>query len=169
MTMSADSGNRKPIDKHAVHVKIGNAPECRKAISAAIAKRAFEIYQLRGRAPGCDLENWRLAESEILQPLASYGMLDSKEEAVFSMFCHALGGKEIDELEVCIEPRRMILAGKNSRGSAAGDAAPVYRILRLKEAFDPSSMTLTLKQHGALLEIQLHKLGKACLVRKRAA
>lgn len=169
MTMSADSGTVKPNERHAVNVKIGNASECQRAIRAAIAKRAFEIYQLRGRIPGCDLENWRLAESEVLRPLASYGMLDSKEETVFSMRCNSLGGNEIDKLEVCVEPRRLILAGKKGNGTAACDVTIAYRVLGLKEAFDPSSVKLTLKQRGTLLEIQLRKLGQPALVHKRAA
>jgi len=169
MTMSANSRTVKPIERRAVNVGIGNASECQRAISAAIAKRAYEIYQLRGRIPGCDLENWRLAESEVLRPLGSYGMLDSKEETVISMRCNALGGKEIDKLEVCVEPRRLILAGKKGNGAAARDLTTVYRVLRLKEEFDPSSVKLTMKQHGTLLEIQLRKLGQPALVHKRAA
>jgi len=51
-------------EEHWVKAKIGNMANRRKAISEAIAKRAFEIYQHQGCRPGQDRYNWRLAENE---------------------------------------------------------------------------------------------------------
>jgi hypothetical protein len=47
-----------PREGHFVRAKIGNAADCRRAISAAIAKRAYEIYERQGRRRGRDQENW---------------------------------------------------------------------------------------------------------------
>lgn len=69
--LTAESG-----EAPATNVRIGDATECRKAISNAVAKRAYEIYERSRRQPGCDRKNWSLAESEILKPL-SCGVLKS--------------------------------------------------------------------------------------------
>jgi hypothetical protein len=136
--------------------KIGNAADCCKNISAAIAKRAYEIYQSQGRRLGRDQENWRLAESEVLQPLCC-GILKSKDEVNISLFCFALGAKDIQEVEAVVEPHRLILMGKRRSDSEPGKDANVYRVLPLKEEFDPSSVKL--RQRGSLLEIDIHKSG----------
>src|SRR5262245_18653153 len=40
-----------------------------QGIRARIAQRAYELYEQRGGAPGRDVEDWVLAENEILSPL----------------------------------------------------------------------------------------------------
>lgn len=135
-----------------VVAKIGNAAECHEGISAAIAKRASEIFQRRGCLPGHDQENRRLAESEVLQPLWC-GLADSKDEIVVSLFSSALKGIEEQEVEVCVEPNRLILVGK--KGSERGKEDKVYHVLPLGGEFDPSSAKL--RQQGSLLEIEIRK------------
>ncbi|MGA8022218.1 MAG: Hsp20/alpha crystallin family protein [Candidatus Acidiferrales bacterium] len=141
---------------HSVLAKIGNAADCRKSIRATIAKRAFEIYQRQGSHPGHDRQNWRRAESEILQPL-SCGILQSKNEVIVSSFCSAMGAKNLHGIEAVVEPHRLILVGKKRPGCEPGQDANVYRVLPLTEEFDPSSVKL--RQRGSLLEIELHKIG----------
>lgn len=40
-----------------------------EALRANISLRAYEIYEQRGCAPGCELEDWLQAENEMLLPL----------------------------------------------------------------------------------------------------
>jgi Protein of unknown function (DUF2934) len=40
-----------------------------EGVRESISLRAYEIYEQRGCGPGCDLEDWLQAESEILPPL----------------------------------------------------------------------------------------------------
>lgn len=40
-----------------------------EAIRVSISLRAHEIYEQRGCAPGCELEDWLQAENEMLSPL----------------------------------------------------------------------------------------------------
>ena len=90
-------GQREAVqhaNDHSVLAKIGNAADCRKSIRATIAKRAYEIYQRQGSRPGHDQQNWRCAESEILQPLTC-GILQSKNEVIVSSFCSAMGAKNL--------------------------------------------------------------------------
>jgi hypothetical protein len=82
-------------------VKIGNVSEILNAISRAVAKRAYEIYQFHPRRPGHDREDWLLAEKEVLQPLSCWGILNSKSGVVVSAFCSALGVKDLADRSLC--------------------------------------------------------------------
>lgn len=161
--MTNESANRKPGERRAVSVKIADARECAKAISAAIEKRARELG--RPCHPRSEQENWRLAEKEVLQPLCC-GTLNSKDEAAVSIFCSALGVKDVQEIEVSVEPHRVILAGKSGSTTGPGEATTKYRVLSLADEIDPLSAKATLKQHGSVLEIELHKLAKEAPVAK---
>lgn len=142
----------EPVEARAPSVKIGNATECSKSISDAVAKRAYEIYERSGRQPGSDRKNWFLAESEILKPL-SCGVLKSKDGINVSICRSSLSAKDID---VCAEPHRLIVMARNDSNSTIGPTA-VYRVLPLADEVDPSS--LKLRAHGRLLEIKLSKGG----------
>jgi hypothetical protein len=89
--------------------------------------------------------------------------------ALLTPCCSAVGAKDIREIEAVVEPHRLILVGKKRSDSEPGKDANVYRVLPLKEEFDPSSMKL--RQRGLLLEIEIHKSGmsKASAATKKAA
>lgn len=154
----AESGEVRATDE-----RIGDATECRKAISKAVAKRAYEIYERSGRQPGCDRKNWSLAESEILKPL-NCGVLKSKDGVNVSICRSSLGSRDI---EVCVEPHRLIVMAHKDSHSMIGPAT--YRVLSLSDEVEPSSVKL--KTHGRLLEIKLSKAGasKKALLAKAAA
>lgn len=135
-------------NEHWIMASIGNAANCRKAISEAIAKRAYEIYQDQGCRPGQDREDWQVAESELIQPLNCL-VLKSNDEITISSFCTVLGTKNIDEIEACVEPHSLILVGKKRSDVGA------VRTLPLKHEFDPTSAKL--RQNGPYIEIEIHK------------
>lgn len=139
-------------EAQATNVRIGNATECRKAISDAVAKRAYEIYERSGRQAGCDRKNWSLAESEILKPL-SCGVLKSKDGVNVSLCRSSLSARDI---EVCVEPHRLIVMGHPDSNSTIGPTA-TYQVLSLSDEIEPSSVQL--RAHGGLLEIKLSKAG----------
>lgn len=151
-------------EARATNVRIGDANECRKAISNAVAKRAYEIYERSGRQPGCDRKNWSLAESEILKPL-SCGVLKSEDGVNVSICRSSLSAKDI---EVCVEPHRLIVMGHADSDFTIGPTA-TYRVLSLADEIEPSSVKL--RAHGRLLEIKLSKAGasKQTLLAKAAA
>ncbi len=166
--MSYGKGTAKAEKRRPVRARIGNVSECLGAISAAIAKRAYEIYQTRGGRPGNDREDWQLAEKEILQPL-SCGVLESKDGVTVSTFCSTCGAKDIEEIEVCVEPHRLILAGTRGIKPGCAETAKFYRVLPLGDEIDPASVNVTMAQHGALLEIQMRKVRKESLPGNKAA
>ena len=135
-----------------VKARIGNAVNCRRAISDAIAKRAYEIYQHQGCRPGQDRHNWRVAESELVQALPC-GVLKSRDEIIISVFSSVFISKDIDEIEACVEPHTLILVGKKSSGSEEDIRA--VRVLPLKDEVDPSSVKL--RQNRSYVEIEICK------------
>ncbi len=152
------------------NVKIGDTAQCLKGISSAIAKRAYEIYVRRGSIPGHEGEDWQLAEKEVLQPICACGILESKDAARISMTPSAFGENDgdIEEIEICAEPTRLILRGsRGGQGRLRGTA--VYRVLPLAHEFDPSSIRVQLKQHGGFFEIEIRKAHKDAQTRRQAA
>lgn len=76
-----------------------------------IGKRAFEIFNERGRKFGNELEDWLKAESEILRrvPIEMKEM-DGKLEV------HAeVPGFTADDLKVSVEPKRITLKGESKK------------------------------------------------------
>ena len=145
-----------------IGARIGNAADHRKTISAALKKRAFEIYEREGRRPGRDKENWRRAEREILQSL-SCGVLKSKDSVTVEFLSSELAVKGVEGIEICPEPHSLIVVGKRGN-SKLGKDTDVYRVISLRDEYDPSSAKL--RQSGSLLEIEMRKMG---VLKKSAA
>jgi hypothetical protein len=143
---------------HVVHVEIGNAADYREAISAAVKKRAYEIYQRHGSRAGHDQENWHQAECEILLPLTC-GILRSEDGVVVELHLGALAALNLEKIVVCAEPHRLLLVGKRRLAAHSGEDPYVYRLHTLKNECDPNSVKL--RQHGALLEIEMRRAGES--------
>ncbi len=77
-------------------------------LSNSIARRAFEIFEDRGRAFGHDLEDWLRAESEFLHPIH----LDIAESDDAVTVRAEVPGFSAKELEVGMEPHRLTISGK---------------------------------------------------------
>lgn len=166
--MTYSIGPERPQEKRPVEVKIVDTVQCLKEVSAALAKRAFEIYESRGGNAGHELEDWQLAEKEILQPLCC-GLLESKDRVTVSAFCSSCGAKDLEKIEVCVEPHRLILVGTRPLRHGSGENMKDYRVLDLKEEIDPSSTEVMMAQHGALLEVRIRKLRKQSPTEIKAA
>jgi len=77
-------------------------------VQLAIARRAYELFETRGREHGHDWEDWFRAESELLRPV-SVSMQESADR--IRVHANVLGFDE-KELSVSIEPRRISILGK---------------------------------------------------------
>ena len=73
-----------------------------------IARRAFEIFENRGRVHGSDLEDWFLAESELLTPV-KFHLSESGERLTARA---EVPGFHRQEIKVSLEPRRLSISGK---------------------------------------------------------
>jgi HSP20 family molecular chaperone IbpA len=111
----------------------------------AIAARAFEFFESRGREHGHSLEDWLRAEAELRQSLPieiaeSDNQLTARAE---------VSGFSADELKVSVEPRRLLISGQKQRNSLQRCAKTVFGSLYLPAEIDPAKVTVTL-QDGIL-------------------
>jgi HSP20 family molecular chaperone IbpA len=82
-------------------------PEVQK-LQLAIARRAHELFEARGREHGHDLDDWLQARSELLCPV-SIGMSESKDRVSVRA---NVAGFDPDEIEVSVEPGRITIMGR---------------------------------------------------------
>jgi len=125
-------------------------------IADAVARRAYDIYERRGRAHGHHDEDWRQAESELVFPVAvtvaDAGPCLTVEAAV--------PGFDACDVELCVEPRRVTIAGQRKSGEALGAECRMrmYRAVELPEevvvgdviaAVEDGVVAVTLRKVGA--------------------
>jgi len=79
-------------------------------VELAIARRAYELFEARGRENGHDWEDWFRAQSELLRPV-SVTMSESADR--ISVRANVLGFEQ-NELKVGIEPRRITILGEKA-------------------------------------------------------
>ena len=120
-----------------------------------IARRAFDIFESRGRSPGHDQEDWFRAESELRHPVP-LNVTESNGEYVVR--CE-VPGVDSKDLEVIVEPLRMAILSKReaTKGEENGEkiwsesrAGRIFQILDLPSIVDPSSASAALKD-GVLI------------------
>jgi HSP20 family protein len=140
----------------------------------SIARRAFELFDGRGRALGRDLEDWLRAESEFLHPVH----LDIAESGDAITVRAEVPGFKAKELEVGVEPHRLTLSGKRETSKEHRSkktihweqcANQIYRAIDLPADVDTSKVTATLKD--GVLELSMPKADKVqkVLVKEKAA
>jgi HSP20 family protein len=78
-------------------------------VSNLIARRAFEIFEDRGRTHGNDREDWFLAESELLTPVKVH-LSESGEQLTARA---EVPGFNSQEIKVSVEPHRLSISGKD--------------------------------------------------------
>ncbi len=127
-------------------------------IRDAIARRAFQISESRGFAPGHEMEDWRRAESEVVRPLnCGFLVSDNKIELTTDAACFDEG-----EIEVCAEPWRLVICGTDrackpgkmpERNASHAGQDVIFRSLKLPHEVLPSQATARFK--GRILEIDL--------------
>jgi len=81
-----------------------------RELEEAIGRRAYELFEGRGCEQGQDLADWLRAESDVLQPLPVKVSEYRDRLAVEGQ----LPGFSAEEIEVSVEPRRLIISGRTS-------------------------------------------------------
>ena len=138
----------------------GTSVEQTRLISAAVARRAYELFEARGSEHGHDCEDWIRAESELLTPLPAT-IIDTDEAVTIRAELRGLMGKEV---EVLAEPRHLIVRREkqmseqdNRRAVFQGDmSAEMFRVLDLPAEIDPHDMKASIQQD--VLEVTLAKV-----------
>ena len=157
----------------AVQVPVSKAFDQMNAIFENIARRAFEIFEGNGRVFGRDVEDWFQAERELLRPV---NVELTETEAAFELKAEAPGFNE-KELEVNVEPRRVLITGKRetkaeeTKGKVVRSEASAEQMLRVVELpaeVDAAKAAATLMKNG-ILSVTMPKAAKAQPVGKPAA
>ena len=118
--------------------------------SQAIAQRAYEIFEGRGRRFGHDLEDWFKAEMELLHqvPVSIAESPDSLEVKA------EVPGFTEEEIQISVEPRRLTIAGKREANKEEKKGKAVYsefssdqilRVVDLPARVEAEKATATLK------------------------
>ncbi len=137
----------------------GLSVEAREMMDS-IARRAYEIFESKGRARGHELENWFEAESELFERTP----VDVKESLEGVTVLADVRRFAPKELEVDLEPRRVIIIGKHQveaerkteiSGSAEKRTTRLLRSLELPVEIDTRQATARLK--GGILELDVKK------------
>ncbi|HZW97073.1 MAG TPA: DUF2934 domain-containing protein [Candidatus Eremiobacteraceae bacterium] len=133
-------------------------------VQLAIARRAFELFEKRGREQGHDWEDWFQAESEVLHPV-SIASFESEDR--LSLHANVLGFGE-KELQVSVEPKRVAILGKKEVAATQAerektervDSYPdqILRIIDLPTAVDPEGAVVELQ--AGLLKFELPRAAK---------
>jgi HSP20 family protein len=79
-----------------------------KEMLESIARRAYEIFESKGRMKGRELENWLQAEAELFNPIP----IEVRQFPMGVTVLAEVGGVAPRELEVDLEPKRVIIIGK---------------------------------------------------------
>ena len=124
----------------------------------SIGRRAFEIFEENGHVFGGDLQHWFLAESELLRPVhvdvvESDGRVTVRAE---------VPGFADNELEVSVEPRRLIITGRREtreepqekkKSSTERFAHQILRVIGLPAEVDAAKASATLTD--GVLELRM--------------
>jgi len=130
-------------------------------MSAAIARRAYELLEARGSENGHDRQDWFRAESELLAPVPVKVAETDQELHVRA----EVPGFTDKDVEVRVEPRRLIICGKKQqtseqeKGRAASKverSAEILRVVDLPHEIDPDKVRATLENE--MLTITLPKV-----------
>jgi HSP20 family molecular chaperone IbpA len=134
--------------------------DCTKRIAEIIARRAFQINEARGFTPGHEMEDWKRAESEIVTPFCGGWTVENDRIVVNASASLFREGA----IEICVEPRRLAIFGKQRTSSGYNKFAEVpydtqekevVRILDLPVEIDPA--VAAARFDHCMLEISLPK------------
>ena len=160
--MKGATPDKKYWKGRAVKTVAVDPAEHAKRMHDGVARRAFQICEMRGFAPGHEMEDWRRAECETLRPLGC-GLLTLEDKVSVdtdaAVFAEGL-------IEICVEPRRLTICGEvcacKERAISEPNTAPgnlIFRILDLPVAVDPSQARAGF--NGRILQIHLPRVPAA--------
>ena len=137
----------------------------KNSIQRMIARRAYELFELRGRVPGHQMEDWAQAESELLYP-CGIDLTDSSEAIILRI--ELPGFFTSDQVRVSIETRQVMIDGEREINVICGHwgkthathtetrTQRIFRVYALPAEVDVSRATAILS--GSMVEISLPRL-----------
>jgi HSP20 family protein len=121
-------------------------------LQIGIARRAFELFEMRGGEHGHDWEDWFRAESELLRPV-SVAISESNQR--ISVRLNVLGF-DAAELKVSVEPSRItILGAKRSTPAESEYPDQTFRVIELPAEVNPDAAAIVFE--SGVLKVELFK------------
>jgi HSP20 family protein len=127
----------------------------------AIARRAYDIFEAKGRIKGCDLDNWLQAEAELFErtPL---NIGESQDSVTVLAEVHDFTPKEL--LEIDLEPKRVTIIGRGrtqveqEAGTSTRSQKRAVRLLRsVQLPVEIDSSHATARFRDGVIELKLKK------------
>ena len=148
--------NRATSNANKIKIVALNPSEQSRRIEAAIAKRAYEIFEKRGGTGWHELEDWRQAESEVRSKLC-FGL--TRSNTAFLIGCNAARFED-GSVEIWIAPKQIAICGKlahpaDKRSNLQSQIyrGTVYRVIAFPVEVRPDQVVANLKHN--FLEIRL--------------
>ncbi len=118
-------------------------------IHEMVARRAYQIFLGRGCEAGQDHDDWKQAETELTCRIP-VGVMEAGD----SLIVHAgLAGCGVEQVNVAVEPLRLVIAGHSERIGQNPVPAPVFQIIPLPIKVATTGMEMTLA--NGMLELKL--------------
>jgi HSP20 family protein len=123
-----------------------------------IARRAFDIFESRGRLLGRELQCWFRAESELLHPVP-LNLTESDGEYIVRAEVPGFGSKDIG---VIVEPLYLAISGKRETKedeengkmiSSESCSERMFRVLDLPSVVDISKVSTALKDGILIVDL----------------
>ena len=144
-------------------------------IHDAIARRAYGLFASRGFSHGHDLEEWFVAESELLHRVP----LEMSETETELKIIAALPGFTGKDIEVTVEPHRLFISGQReekSDGKKKGQVIyserrsdQVYRVIDLLPEVEPDKVKDALNNGKLEITLPKNELGRKSIAGKATA
>lgn len=159
LASQASSGNLTPrfVEPEAIVNRMNE-------LYGAIARRAFELFESDGRLDGRELDHWFKAEAELLHP--AHVQIRESDDAI--TVDAEVPGFNANELQVSLEPRRLIISGrrqsknedtKNNVVYSECSSSELLRSVELPAEVNVSRATATLSD--GVLELNVAKVSAA--------
>ena len=143
-------------------------------IKKRIAQRAYELFAWSGFTDGHDLDDWLVAESEVVGKMPVELKETDKELRVTA----GLPGFNEKDIEIRVEPRRLFITAEREEKSEEKQRGEtvysersneVFRTINLPTEIDPEKAKATL--HKGELEITMPKkeIGKKVAIERKVA
>jgi len=119
-----------------------------------IARRAYEIFEKRGKVHGHDLEDWFKAESQILSPVP---VAVNETEHLYTVTVD-VSGFNADELDVRSVPFRIFIMGRHTDPKEiqhSGESKEVFKMIPLCNEIETNTVIAELD--NGQLTISIHK------------
>ena len=153
--------------------KVRDVFEHFNAVTDAIAKEAFSLFQQRGGTNGKDWDDWLRAESELLRPVP-IEMTESNDSYVIRA---EVPGFDAKELNIQVEPNYVHIHGKAEQTKenkkdeqvkySEVSARELCRRIDLPTAINPDKVSASLEK--GVLELHLAKASPSKSIEVKAA